>query len=306
MKGDEFVGNKGILLETGTGEVEILEFAINKEYYAINVIKVKEILEVDYLTKIPNSHPAVAGLTLVRGDVVTLIDMKYVIEKKNTDIKKCKVILCEFNNMKVAFCVDNILGIHRIGWDQIRKSENVNESSLVIGNIIFNNKILMLLDFEKIVMDISPASGISEKRMNGIESKDRSGVKMILADDSPLIRKVLNDTLTKAGFKNLRFFDDGQQAYDYLSSISDEKGENFIDDVQILITDIEMPQMDGHTLTRKVKEHKILKSLPVIIFSSLITGDLMHKGQSVGADGQMSKPEIGKLVNLIDGLTIEK
>ena len=89
-------------------------------------------------------------------------------------------------------------------------------------------------------------------------------------------------------------------------SISDEKGENFIDDVQILITDIEMPQMDGHTLTRKIKEHKILKSLPVIIFSSLITGDLMHKGQSVGADGQMSKPEIGKLLNLIDGLTIEK
>ncbi|MEJ8553836.1 chemotaxis protein [Tepidibacter sp. Z1-5] len=298
--------DKGILLETGTGEVEILEFAINKEHYSINVIKVKEILEVDYLTKIPNSHPAVAGLTLVRGDVVTLIDMKYVIEKKNTDIKKCKVILCEFNNMKVAFCVDNILGIHRIGWDQIRKSENVNESSLVIGNIIFNNKILMLLDFEKIVMDISPASGISEKRMNDIEAKDRSNVKMILADDSPLIRKVLNDTLTKAGFKNLRFFDDGEQAYNYLSSICDEKGENFIDDVHILITDIEMPQMDGHTLTRKIKEHKILKSLPVIIFSSLITEDLMHKGESVGADGQMSKPEIGKLVNLIDELVVDK
>ncbi|MCT4509670.1 MAG: chemotaxis protein [Tepidibacter sp.] len=298
--------DKGILLESGTGEVEILEFTINKEHYAINVIKVKEILEVDYLTKIPNSHPAVAGLTLVRGDVVTLIDMKHVIEKENTDIKKCKVILCEFNNIKVAFCVDNILGIHRIGWNQIKKSEDVNETSLVIGNIIYNNKILMLLDFEKIVMDISPASGINEERMNDIEIKDRSDIKMILADDSPLIRKVLNDTLIKAGFKNLRFFDDGEQAYNYLISVADKKGENYIEDVQLLITDIEMPQMDGHTLTRKIKEHSILKTLPIIIFSSLITNDLMHKGESVGADAQMSKPEVGKLVNLIDKLTSEK
>jgi two-component system chemotaxis response regulator CheV len=306
MKGDEFMQDKGILLESGTGEVEILEFTINKEHYAINVIKVKEILEVDYLTKIPNSHPAVAGLTLVRGDVVTLIDMKHVIEKENTDIKKCKVILCEFNNIKVAFCVDNILGIHRIGWNQIKKSEDVNETSLVIGNIIYNNKILMLLDFEKIVMDISPASGINEERMNDIEIKDRSDIKMILADDSPLIRKVLNDTLIKAGFKNLRFFDDGEQAYNYLISVADKKGENYIEDVQLLITDIEMPQMDGHTLTRKIKEHSILKTLPIIIFSSLITNDLMHKGESVGADAQMSKPEVGKLVNLIDKLTSEK
>jgi two-component system chemotaxis response regulator CheV len=84
--------------------------------------------------------------------------------------------------------------------------------------------------------------------------------------------------------------------------LAEKKGDSFSDDLDLLITDIEMPQLDGHALTRRVKEHKILKKLPVIIFSSLITGDLMHKGESVGADAQMSKPEIENLVKLIDKL----
>ncbi|SHH15059.1 chemotaxis protein [Tepidibacter thalassicus] len=297
---------KGILLESGTGEVEVLEFIVNGAHYAINVIKVKEILEIDYITKVPNSSPAIAGLTLVRGDVVTLIDMNQVLEKRNSDLKKVKTILCEFNQMKVAFCVDSIVGIHRIGWDDIKKPDNINESSLVIGNIILGDKIIMLLDFEKIVMDINPGSGISEKKMENIDNRDRSNIKMILADDSPLIRRVLNNTLTKAGFKDLRFFDDGQQALNYLNALVEKKGESFIEDVQLLITDIEMPQMDGHTLTRKIKEDKILKKLPVIIFSSLITDDLKHKGEAVGADAQMSKPDVGELVFLIDKIIAEK
>jgi two-component system chemotaxis response regulator CheV len=115
-----------------------------------------------------------------------------------------------------------------------------------------------------------------------------------------MIRKVLLDTLTSAGFTKLKFFDDGLQAYDYLMMLAEKKGDRFTDDLDLLITDIEMPQLDGHALTRRVKEHKILKKLPVIIFSSLITGDLMHKGESVGADAQMSKPEIENLVKLID------
>jgi len=166
-----------------------------------------------------------------------------------------------------------------------------------------NDKIILLLDFEKIVTDISPSTGISEDKIVDIAYKDRSNVKLVLADDSPLIRRLLKDTLIKAGFNNLKIFDDGKQALDYLLNLAEDKKEKFIEDVHVLITDIEMPQMDGHTLTRKVKEHAILTKLPVIIFSSLITGDLKHKGDSVGADAQLSKPEIGELVTCIDELT---
>ena len=299
---------KGILLETGTGELEILEFTVKNTHYAINVIKIKEILEIDYVTKVPKSNPALIGLTMVRGDVIPLIDMNYVLEKEFTPINgKIKTLLCEFNQLKVAFCVDEVHGIHRIGWNLIKKPDMVieNSDSLIIGNITLGERIIMLLDFEKIVTDIAPSTGINESRIGNITKKDRLGIKMILSDDSPMIRQLLDDVLTKAGFGNMKFFNDGQQAWHYLDSLASEKGERFIEDVQILITDIEMPQMDGHTLTRKIKEHKILRTLPVIIFSSLITDDLKHKGESVKADAQMSKPEVENLVGVIDKL-IEK
>lgn len=294
---------KGILLETGTGELEILEFVVHNVHYAINVIKIKEILDINYTTKVPRSDPAIIGLTMVRGNVIPLIDMNYVLEKKpKTDATRYKTLLCEFNQLRVAFSVDQVLGIHRIGWNAIKKPDMVIESAdtLVIGNITLDNRIVMLLDFEKVVTDISPSTGINEERIGRIQTKDRSNIKLVLSDDSPLIRKLLLDVLTKAGFSSMRFFNDGLEAWNYFSALVEEKGEDFIDDVNILITDIEMPQMDGHTLIRKIKEHPLLRSLPVIIFSSLITEDLKHKGESVKADAQMSKPEVDNLVSVID------
>ncbi len=298
--------DEGILLESGTGEVEILEFTVKGEHYAINVVKVKEILHIDNIAKVPNAHPAVPGISLIRGEVITVIDMRQVLEnEKNENVSKSMTLVCEFNQMKVAFAIDEVLGITRIGWSDIKKPSSITSSSLVIGNISLNERLLMLLDFEKIVMDISPSSGITTDRIKDIAEKDRTGYKLVLADDSPMIRTVLKDTLETAGFRNMRFYDDGQQVLDYLMNLVEGKGEDFKNEIDLLITDIEMPQLDGHTLTRRVKEHKLLKKLPVIIFSSLITGDLKHKGEAVGADAQMSKPEVDRLVALIDSLLVQ-
>lgn len=295
---------KDILLETGTGELEILEFGVNGSDYAINVIKIKEILEIGNISPIPKSHPAVIGLTMIRGEVIPLIDMKYVLNGIYGEKSNLKILLCEFNHLKVAFCVDSVKGIHRIPWKQIQKPDSVmeNQDSLVIGNITFSDRIVMLLDFEKVVTDIAPATGINEERIENISLKDRKGIKVLLSDDSPLIRKLLFDALSKAGFTDLRFFNDGQQTWDFLEKLANDKGDKFKEEVDILITDIEMPQMDGHTLTRKIKENQILNQLPVIIFSSLITETLRHKGESVKADAQMSKPEVENLVEVIDKL----
>lgn len=292
--------DNGILLESGTGELEILEFVINNKHYAINVIKVKEVVEVDNLTELPDSHPAIAGLILCRDEIITLIDLRYILNGQKSERTKSKVIICEFNQIKVAFNIDDIVAVHRIKWDTIVKPDDLSANSLVTGNILLNDGIILLLDFEKIVTDINPSAGISEEKVVNIDYKDRSNIKIILADDSALIRKLLKDTLTKAGFKNLKLFNDGKQALNYLYNLAEAKKECFIEDVQLLITDIEMPQMDGHTLTRKIKEHPILCKLPVIIFSSLITDGLRHKGEEVGADDQLSKPEIGDLVQCID------
>ncbi|MCD4711917.1 MAG: chemotaxis protein [Clostridiales bacterium] len=291
----------GILLESGTGEVEILHFTVSGVHYAINVVKVKELLQIENISKIPNAHPAISGLSLIRGEMISVVDLLYVLEgQKNEKVKNGMTLVCEFNKIKVGFAIESVLGIQRIGWNEIMKPDDLTSNSLIIGNINLNGEIIMLLDFEKIVMDINPNTGINMDRIKDIVVKDRSKIKIALADDSPMIRKVLLDTLTRAGFTKLKFFDDGMETLDYLLMLVEKKGEKFKDDIDLLITDIEMPQLDGHSLTRRVKEHRILKNLPVIIFSSLITGDLLHKGEAVGADAQMSKPEIKNLVKLID------
>ncbi|GAA0077728.1 chemotaxis protein [Clostridium sp. CTA-5] len=293
-----------ILLESGTGELEIIDFVVNNTHYAINVVKVKEIIKTPStgITKLPDPKPEIAGLILCRDEILTLIDLKYILTRQKTDNIGSKVIICEFNKIKVAFSIDDVVGVRRIKWDEIRKPDDLSENSLAVGNILLNDKVIIMLDFEKIVTDLSPSTGISEDRLVKVDYKDRSNVKLILADDSALIRKLLKETLTKAGFKNLTVFDDGKQALDFLEGLVEKKGENFNEDVQLLITDIEMPQMDGLTLTRRIKENEILKKLPVVIFSSLITEELKHKGKSVKADAQLSKPEIEELVETIDKL----
>ena len=249
--------NNNILLESGTGELEVIEFMANNCRYAINVVKVKEIIEMpkETLTTLPDPKPEVAGLILCRDEILTLIDLKYILCKRNA------------------------------------------------GNL--GSKVIIMLDFEKIVTDIAPGAGISEDRLVKVDYRDRSDIKLVLADDSALIRRLLKETLSKAGFKSMTVFNDGKQAFDYIVGLKDRRGEEFLEDVDILITDIEMPQLDGLTLTRKIKEDEVMKKLPVIIFSSLITEELRHKGESVKANAQLSKPEIEALVDVIDKL-IEK
>jgi two-component system chemotaxis response regulator CheV len=145
-----------ILLESGTGEVEVLHFRVEGENYAINVVKVKEILSINNISRVPNSVKEIAGVSLIRGEIITVIDMKEVINNKPMEnIENSMNLVCEFNNLKVAFAIDEILGITRVKWSDIYKPDDVTSNSLVIGNINNDGTILMLLDFERIVMDIS-------------------------------------------------------------------------------------------------------------------------------------------------------
>ena len=190
--------NNNILLESGTGELEIIEFIIKDTHYAINVVKVKEVMEMpkNGITTLPDPKPEVAGLLLSRNEILPLINLSYVVTKKIEENIGSKIIVCQFNKIKVAFSIDEIVAVHRIKWSDIRKPDDLLDDSLAVGNILLGDKIIIMLDFEKIVTDISPSSGISEDRLVNVEYKDRSNVKLILADDSALIRRLLKDTLT--------------------------------------------------------------------------------------------------------------
>ncbi|MFJ7970564.1 chemotaxis protein [Psychrobacillus sp. NPDC096389] len=294
--------HKGILLESGTNELEIVEFQVGSSKFGINVIKVKEIIQPIPVTFIPHAHPHVEGIIQLRGEVLPVVSMAKVlglpaINKSEQE----KYIVTEFNKQKVVFHVDNVSQIHRISWEQIEKPSDIYQggTSHVIGVIKRAEEMVLLLDYERIIVDINPESGINVASVKKLGERERSHKKIVIAEDSPLLRKLLNDTLHEAGYVNLEFFENGKDALGYLEEL-EKVSPDIAEHVQMVVTDIEMPQMDGHALTRKIKENSHLAKLPVLIFSSLITDDLRHKGDQVGAEDQISKPEIAELVLKID------
>ncbi|MDF2946921.1 MAG: chemotaxis protein CheV [Bacillales bacterium] len=296
---------KGILLESGTNELEIVEFGIGNSKFGINVIKVREIINPVPITPIPHAHPNVEGIIEIRGEVLPVVDIAKALGfAKSETPENDKYIVAEFNKLKIVFHVHTVTQIHRISWMQIEKPTDMYKGleSQITGVVKLNGEMILLLDFEKIVVDINPDSGITVQRVAKLGKRERSTKRLVIAEDSVLLRKLIHETLNEAGYINLEFFENGKDALDYLISVSEKN--NIADEVKLVITDIEMPQMDGHHLTRRVKEDQNLKVLPVIIFSSLITDDLRHKGEMVGADFQVSKPEIGELVKKIDELIL--
>ncbi|MBY0223857.1 chemotaxis protein [Mammaliicoccus sciuri] len=294
--------DSGILLESGTNELEIVGFEMGGNRYGINVIKVKEIIMPLPITPIPHAHFAVEGIVQLRGEVLPVVNMEKILGMApSSNPSDEKYIVASFNKQTVVFQVHNVTQIHRISWDQIEKPSGIYaaENSQVIGVIKLDGEMLLLLDFEKIILDINPDAGINVDQVKKLGKRERSDKRLLIAEDSPLLRKLLNDTLQEAGYGNLDFYENGKDAFDYLESIV-EQGIDVKKEVQLVITDIEMPQMDGHHFTRRIRENPKLAGLPVIIFSSLITDDLKHKGLSVGADDQVSKPEIAELVLKID------
>ncbi|WP_217269795.1 chemotaxis protein [Neobacillus endophyticus] len=291
---------------SGSNELEIMEFQIGENAYGINVLKVKELVEARPFTPIPLSHPFVMGVSELRGKVIPVINLVKVLglqERKFDGV--CKWIITEMNQMVVAFQVDTLKGIHRLTWEDIDTPSDTmqDDGGLIIGIVRKEGKIILLLDFEKILTEINPNVGINETRTSKIEPKvARSEKHILLAEDSSFLIQLIQDSIKKSGYQKLTIKTNGKEMWDYIEEMVQNKGEAVFEEIDCLITDIEMPKMDGLHLTKRIKDHAILNRLPVVIFSSLITQDLRHKGESVGADAQVSKPEIEELVNILDSL----
>ena len=296
--------NQSVLLEAGTGEAEVIVFIVNDQRYCVNVLKTKEIIQLSDVRPSTDQNKSILGITNVRDQVMTVVDLSYILDKKENDsVDKKMALVCEFNKKKVMFAVDNIEGILRVKWSDITKPDPLLKGGLSVGNILTDKGILLMLDFEKIITDITKEENPYEKSKSEIVLRaERATKKVYMADDSKTIRTLLKEVLTAAGYKDIHTFDNGKEALDALEQVKERRGKDFKEEVDILITDIEMPILDGHTVTRRIKEDPILSSLPVIIFSSLITEDLYHKGESVGADCQISKPSIHELVDAVDSL----
>ena len=295
-----------ILLENGTNELEVLEFTLGGNSYGINVAKIREIITYQEVTPVPNAHPSIEGIFMPRDTMITAIDLKNCLQM-GTATAGGLFIVTNFNKLDIAFHVDSVVGIHRVSWtDIIRPDATVTNKAdgVSTGIIKVNGKLIIILDFEKIITDINPETGLKITEIEELGYRDRYDVPILIAEDSVLLNKLIVESLRQAGYENLIHTENGQEAYDVVCKCKEDG--TLKQKVQCIITDIEMPLMDGHRLTKLVKEDEATRDIPVIIFSSLVNEDMARKGQALGADAQLSKPEIGNLVRILDSLVLKK
>jgi two-component system, chemotaxis family, chemotaxis protein CheV len=305
-----------ILLETGTNEMEIIEFYLGTQSFGINVQKLKEIIPFDEeaVTTIPDSEKAMLGTLLLRGSTIPLIDLKSHIGKrisKDAEEYRHVVLVCEFNNRTNGFKVDGVNQIHRVSWENVQPMAGFIDKyrPRFTGSINIEGREILIMDLEHIVSEFDPESAldydaeIDSEHSQTLLPQTRKTMKLMMAEDSSLIRAGIERVLKASNYSNLQVFVDGEDCYREIMQLKSEvveAGGSILDYLNLLITDIEMPKMDGLTLCRKIKEDPILKEIKVVLFSSLINEQMSHKCDLVGADGYATKPQIPYLVQMMD------
>lgn len=314
------MGKQQILLESGNNEMELLEFLIAGQSFGVNVAKVQSIVQYDSktVTKVATAPPSMMGMMLHRGKTIPLIDLANALDmnkKNNEDANSTSVVIVtEFNNSINSFLVDGVNRIHRLYWDAFVPISNViNISGLgVIGSVHIDDKEVMVVDLEHILSRIFPQLAIGEAASNVFQIEKKHGreeVSIFFAEDSKTIRDNVVRALGSAGYNKLRVFENGQKAFDALMELRDKvKAEkSFTDELpNVLISDIEMPKLDGLTLCKRLKSDSILRNVSVIMFSSLINDQMIMKCENVGADSYITKPEMNKLVHMLDERCLKK
>ncbi len=309
------VGALPEVLKVGTNEMELVVFRMYSTHpdgspeildYGVNVAKVREIIPMPTLTKVPDMPAYAEALAEVRGEVIPIVNLgkwMKIVPPSNMDIRP-KVIVLEMLGTTVGMIVHEVERIRRIKWDQIKPPPSLlqaKHSGRVTGVTKIDDEgeaLLLILDLESV---ISEMGGLIPKHEIALEEIERVGKKklkgtVLIADDSAVARKILKDTLENVGLHVIEAVD-GKQAFDILNDfiqrIGDQPITNF---VQLIISDVEMPEMDGLTFTKNVKANNKLQSVPIIVNTSLSGEENREKAKSVGADGYLVKFDVTKLI----------
>ncbi len=297
------VEKNGILLESGTNEFEIVEFMVGGVHYGINVAKVREVIQSALfpVTEVPQAHPYLDGVITLRGSTIPLVNLPRCMGHGQGE--NCKsIIVTEINAYFIGFLVDEVSRIHRISWKDMESPPQVGGGSRVVGLVRFGERIVQLMDFESIIAEVNPQIN---KKLTEVESRDdnlqtlRQSAPIVVAEDSMMLREMLVGTLHNAGYENVSAFVNGLDAWNFLHP---EEGPAPDMGHGAVISDIEMPKMDGHRLLKLIRDDEKLRGIPVILFSSLINEEMRSKGEALGATGQIAKPEMNELVDFLDSV----
>ncbi|CAH0540115.1 chemotaxis protein CheV [Vibrio marisflavi] len=312
-----------ILTESGTNELEIIEFHLKKQlpdggtkicYYGINVAKVREVIQVPETTDYPNAQPHMIGVFSSRDILTPLVDLGgWLGVPTPKDIDKKFVIVTDFNKMTNGFLIDSISRIHRISWNDVESPSQfleAGEQDCVVAVVRKDENLIMILDFEKIIADINPELSMEKYDITVDRSVDlnqkmvtkRNGKTIMVVDDSAFIRSLIQDTLSSSGY-NIIACKDGGEAHEKLmelQKVSEEETVPISEVINAVVTDVEMPKMDGMHLVKRLRDNEVYMKLPIVMFSSLMSEDNRIKALSLGANDTITKPEIGKIVSMMD------
>ncbi|MFO0751809.1 MAG: chemotaxis protein [Thermodesulfovibrionales bacterium] len=301
------------VLKVGMNEMELVVFrmfsaeegATEAMEYGVNVAKVREIIPMPTLTKVPDMPVYAEALTEVRGEVIPIVDLgKWMkLTLPDTIELRPKVIVLEMLGTTVGMIVHDVERIRRIKWDQIKPPPallQAKHGGRVTGvtKIDEGDSLLLILDLESVISDIG---ALMPKHQIAVEEIERVGKRklkgtVLIADDSSVARKILKDTLENAGLHIIEAVD-GKQALEVLHEFLQKIGDSPITDfVHLVITDVEMPEMDGLTFTKNVKGDPRLQILPIVVNTSLSGEENREKAKLVGADGYLVKFDVTKLL----------
>lgn len=297
-----------ILLETGTNEVEILEFTLGGQSFGINVAKIKQILkyEPESMTPLPNGTESMPGLYPHHDVQIPMIDLCKLLQREPEIIENRPsiVLVCELNNQHHCFLVDSVRKIHRLSWEEIQQVPATLQQlrARLTGIVTQENNQILMLDFEQIVLEISQREEeiLSGQKKGVIRNKD---IFLYLVEDSPTIRKLMVNYLQNEQIHRIEAFENGADAWEALCKLTATSGSDGErkDLPDLIITDVEMFGMDGLTLCKKIKEK--YPKIPVVIYSSLINDQMKEKCAMVNADHCVSKQNPEELLEWIDQIT---
>ena len=286
---------------TSSNKFELLLFRLgeardsgNRELFGINVFKVREILVMPTITSMANASPHVMGVANIRGQIIPVINLSSVVGcKPNNGL--AILLVTEFARSTQAFAVEEVSEIVRLEWQQVLSAEGqggglVTSIARLDGDAE-NTRLAQVLDVEQILRDVMPAENQDAGTLSDTKVILPPGTVVLAADDSALARSMIEQGLTSMGVPYI-MTRTGKEAWEKLQAISDQaiaEGKTAQDKVALILTDLEMPEMDGFTLTRNIKSDARFKSLPVVIHSSLTGAANEGHVKSVGADAYIAK-----------------
>jgi len=299
-------------LDTGTNQVEILEFFLGRQSFGLNLAKIMQIVayEGSKVTPLPNQSARTLGLFHWRENTIPLIDLHIALNLQSGERpERLMVLVTKCNELICGFLIDGVDQIHRLNWEDIHPTNKILErhSTNILASFSAGDKDILLVDIEKMISEFFPEIKMAQKfeDLGLVHNLMRADAKLVFVEDSGFIRKNVSILLREVGYNDVMLFENGLDAFQHVARLQIKAGiENrpITDFVSLIVTDIEMPKMDGLTLCRRVKQELGLAEVPVAIFSSLVDEQMGAKCREVGADIYATKPKINELVTKIDSL----